>query len=226
MLVEIFKFLNHFDFEENSSAQLLSQASQYQLYPSHFQQASYSHDEGTLDSNLHGTGASSPYSSTFYGRSGGHHSTVTSSSYSPSSVAANTTPVVNVPPPRVATGYHRPSPSGGGLGTVGTGSRNAYSRGSDYGRYQSGSGTSLYTKSSRPGGSGYASPSTYRRSQVRGRSPPPPLVPQRSLPSPQGTARGHLQNPLSLDINEVGWGRGILREVFLEMTWFVIICSQ
>ncbi|XP_038123051.1 LOW QUALITY PROTEIN: mitogen-activated protein kinase kinase kinase 7 [Culex quinquefasciatus] len=173
------------------------------------EEASYARDDGTLDSNLHGTAAStsSHYSSTFYGRTvPGHHSTITSSSsYNPSVV---NTPV-NLPrhgvcPPRVTTEHHhstdyRPPSSS---------TRNAYSRGSDYGRYQigsggaGGSGASLYTKSSRPAvGSGYASPGAYRR-QVRGRSPPPPLVPQRSLPSPQGTVRGHLQNPLSLDIDE------------------------
>uniref|UniRef100_A0A1Q3F2W5 Mitogen-activated protein kinase kinase kinase 7 n=1 Tax=Culex tarsalis TaxID=7177 RepID=A0A1Q3F2W5_CULTA len=178
------------------------------------EEASYARDDGTLDSNLHGTAAStgsSHYSSTFYGRTGQHgHSTITSSSsssasYNPSVV---NTPV-NLPPPRVpASSYHRntttkdyrPAPSS---------SRNAYSRGSDYGRYQiggSGGGTttaggsgSLYTKSAARSGSGYASPGAYRR-QLRGRSPPPPpVVPQRS---PQGTVRGHLQNPLSLDIDE------------------------
>lgn len=174
------------------------------------EEASYACDEGTLDSNLHGTTASSHFSSTFYGRTGHHqhHSnTITSSCYSPSSSVVNTP--VNLPPVRVSSsGYHRsgntntggpsaPPPSGN--------SRNAYSRGSDYGRYQIGSGgatgTSLYTKSTRPSvGVGYASPGAYRR-QFGGRSPPPPLVPQRSLPSPVQT-RGHLQNPLSLDIDE------------------------
>lgn len=196
---------------ENFSQTLLSQHTNFIPSPL-LQEASYARDDGTLDSNLHGTAAStsSHYSSTFYGRTvPGHHSTITSSSsYNPSVV---NTPV-NLPPARgvSSTGYHRstttstdyrPPPS--------SSTRNAYSRGSDYGRYQigsggaGGSGASLYTKSSRPAvGSGYASPGAYRR-QVRGRSPPPPLVPQRSLPSPQGTVRGHLQNPLSLDIDEV-----------------------
>ncbi|XP_055586253.1 mitogen-activated protein kinase kinase kinase 7 [Uranotaenia lowii] len=182
----------------------------YPVFQEDDEDEAYLPDDGTQDSN-HQTIASFP-STTFYGSSkAAQYGTITSTS---SASNTNTTPAP--PSPALSTisssggsnvssssvtgthGYRKP--------TTGTGftSRNAYSRGSDYGRYQirnENLGTGMYTKNTRPvgGGGGYSPelssrPAAGFRSRARGRSPPPASA---TPPTPATPV-----NPLSIAIDE------------------------
>ncbi|XP_062536859.1 mitogen-activated protein kinase kinase kinase 7 [Armigeres subalbatus] len=127
------------------------------------EESSYSHDDSTLDTNHHGTGSS--FGSTFYGR---NHGTITS----------HNTTNTNAP---VATSTNSSRFAGYRTNELRASARNAYSRGSDYGRYQIGNdalGSSHYTRNARPPMGGYVAPDySYRSTALRrnrGRSPPPP----------------------------------------------------
>ncbi|XP_058444718.1 mitogen-activated protein kinase kinase kinase 7 [Malaya genurostris] len=139
---------------------------------------SYQCEENTLDTNRHGS--TSSYKSTYYGKD---HSTVTSKNTNHTDTNTSIAAAI-----RSNVVYRVPT-------------RDAYSIGTDYGRYQIKNNVTpsgLYTKSARPGtGGGYGSPDFGFRNtavrRVRPKSPPPQVA--------NSAATSHLHGPLTVDID-------------------------
>ncbi|XP_055525446.1 mitogen-activated protein kinase kinase kinase 7 [Wyeomyia smithii] len=165
------------------------------------EEQSYHRDDNTLDTNQYGT--TSSFGSTYYGKG---HNTVTSKS----TINTNTKPPISGSSVTSAGSISRASGFRSNDHRLVTGSgRNAYTRTSDYGRYQIkndaiGGGSGHYTKSNRAG-AGFGSPDLgYHNTAARrnrAKSPPPqvplsPVSPKNAVPS-----ASHAHSPLSVTID-------------------------
>ncbi|XP_053692558.1 mitogen-activated protein kinase kinase kinase 7 [Sabethes cyaneus] len=175
------------------------------VYPTHAnvddEDQSYMRNDSTLDTNQYG--ATSSFGSTFYGKG---HSTVTSKS----TINTNTKPpvsggsIVSTGSIPRASGYRHNDYRTAAAG------RNAYTRTSDYGRYQIkndaivNSSGGHYAKSNRPG-TGYGSPDfTYHNTAARRnrpKSPPPQVSLSPTSPKSITPSAGHSHSPLSVVID-------------------------
>ncbi|XP_065087059.1 mitogen-activated protein kinase kinase kinase 7 isoform X2 [Ochlerotatus camptorhynchus] len=149
--------------------------------------SSYSREDSTLDTNQYGTGSN--ISSLYYGKT---HGTITSHN------------TINTNTPIAASGSNVSRFSGYRTNDYRSPARNAYTRGSDYGRYQINDTVSSnhYTRSSRPSMGGYGSSDlNFRNSSLRrnrGRSPPSHIAEMSNDASP---VPSRLNNQLSLSID-------------------------